>query len=191
MKVSVKGKKELLKTNFMHVAEYTLEQDVNGEKHEYTRQCMYRGNAVFIIPYDKEKQSVVMVKQSRIGAIIDGAEHYTLEFPAGIIDDGEEPIETAKRELLEETGLDAANIEQIYNAPIYTTVGGSNEKITYFFAEVDSDKVIKNGGETGEHEFIETEVIPVAELFDMAFKKQIIDNAATLISTLLLEKELA
>jgi 8-oxo-dGTP pyrophosphatase MutT (NUDIX family) len=50
----------------------------------------------------------VMVEQYR-----HGIEHICLEFPAGVIDDGEEVLTAARRELLEETGYDADHFERI------------------------------------------------------------------------------
>lgn len=190
MSVKIKNKDTLFNSNFMKIFEYTIEQNVDNKMIEYKRQLMYRGNAVFVIPYDEVKNSVIMIKQSRIGAIVDNISPYTLEFPAGIIDEGEEAIESAKRELKEETGLDTIAIEQIYKAPIYTTIGGSNETITYFLAKVDSSKVLKNGGETGENEYITTEEIAVETLFKSVLEKQEINNAATLISIFLLKEKL-
>lgn len=38
-------------------------------------------------------------------------ERYTIEFPAGMVDAGENPLDTASRELLEETGYEAGAIE--------------------------------------------------------------------------------
>lgn len=190
MKVKINNKERLLNTGFMKVDNCTIEQEIDGISIEYKRICMDRGNAVFIIPYDKERQSVVMVKQSRIGSIIDGVTDYIMEFPAGIIDDGEEAIETAKRELKEETGLDSTNITQLYGKSIYTSIGGSNEKITYFLAEVDSSKALKIAGEAGENEYIETAVIPVEKLFKMVFEEELLNTAATLISIFLLKEKL-
>ncbi len=188
MDPKIKSKEELYDAGFMKIDSYTIEQEMGDEVVEYKRQCMYRGHAVFVIPYDAKINSVVMVKQMRIGALING-EASTTEFPAGIIDDGEEAVETAKRELKEETGLDARSIEQIYKS-IYTTVGGSDENITYFLAEVDSSKTLPTCGEYGESEYIETEVISVDELLNRALKEQSLNTAATLISTLLLKEKL-
>jgi len=53
-----------------------------------------------------EDHRVLIVRQYR-----PAVEHDTLEFPSGLMDPGETPVETARRELLEETGYEAAGIE--------------------------------------------------------------------------------
>jgi ADP-ribose pyrophosphatase len=55
-----------------------------------------------------EDQQILVVRQYR-----PAVERYTLEFPSGIVDPGETPAETARRELLEETGYEAANVEDL------------------------------------------------------------------------------
>ena len=51
-------------------------------------------------------QRILAVRQYR-----PAVEQYTVEFPAGMVDAGENPLETARRELLEETGYEADKIE--------------------------------------------------------------------------------
>lgn len=189
--LKITKEESVVDTGFMKIKTHTVEENIDGDIKEYKRMCMYRGNAAFVIPYDKEKQCVIMVKQARIGSIVDGNDGYTLEFPAGIIDAGEVPIESATRELKEETGLDAINMEQIYKNPVYTTIGGSNEKITYFLAEVDSSQTLEIAGEEGGNEYIETEIIPVEDLFKKVFEEGSINTAATMISALLLKERLS
>ncbi len=55
-----------------------------------------------------EEQRILIVRQYR-----PAVERYTLELPSGLIDPGETPAETASRELLEETGYQAAAVENL------------------------------------------------------------------------------
>ncbi len=55
-----------------------------------------------------DDQQILIVRQYR-----PAVERYTLELPSGLVDPGETPAQTAHRELLEETGYDAANVEDL------------------------------------------------------------------------------
>lgn len=67
-----------------------------------------RGDAVVIIPVTKNNEFVAII-ESRPNI----EEGYAISFPAGMIDDDELDVDAAKRELLEETGFLATNIEKL------------------------------------------------------------------------------
>ena len=69
----------------------------NGKQKKF--DINYYRNSACVLPITKEGD-VVLVKQYRPGPVV-----VTLELPGGIIDPGEEPIESAARELVEETGF--------------------------------------------------------------------------------------
>ncbi len=71
---------------------------------------------------------IVLVKQHRHAIDAD-----IWEVPAGMIERGEPPIETARRELIEETGYRADSLRFLWS--IYTTPGFCDERIHFFVAE--------------------------------------------------------
>jgi ADP-ribose diphosphatase len=70
---------------------------------------------------------ILLLKQYRYAA-----DEFLYEIPAGRLDPGEEPIDCARRELMEETGCEAERIEHLYT--FYTTPGFTDEKIHAFMA---------------------------------------------------------
>lgn len=82
-----------------------------------------QADAVTIIVFSDDNEKILLQKEFRM-TIND----FVWSFPAGLIDDGESPIESARRELKEETGLDLIEILYI-QPPCYTSVGLSNEMI--------------------------------------------------------------
>lgn len=87
--------------------------------------------AVAVVPCIDD--DVVLIEQYRAAA-----DAYVLEIPAGKLDDPDhDKAETARRELLEETGLVAG--ELTWMTEIWTTVGFTDERITIFRADVVSE----------------------------------------------------
>src|ERR671915_372867 len=70
---------------------------------------------------------ILLLKQYRYAA-----EEFLYEIPAGRLDPGEEPLDCARRELMEETGCEAERIEHLYT--FYTTPGFTDERIHAFMA---------------------------------------------------------
>lgn len=100
---------------------------VELENQKYTkREIVEHKNASAILAVN-EKNEMFLVRQYR-----KAVEDFLYEVPAGIINIAEEPMECALRELTEETGYVAKNIEQIFE--FYTSPGFSNEKIFLFKA---------------------------------------------------------
>ena len=73
--------------------------------------------------YGEEKDKVVLIRQYRypLGG-------YCYEFPAGLVEDGEDMLEAATREMYEETGLTFTPVEAgSYSRPFFTTIGMTDE----------------------------------------------------------------
>ncbi len=102
--------------------------------------------------------NVVLVKQYRHGVC-----DVLLEFPGGVVEDGEDPIDGAKRELLEETGYQASDVIQI--AKLYPNPALQTNTLHCFLA-LDVEKVSEQKLDAGED--IEVQLMPLDELIKMA-----------------------
>lgn len=99
---------------------------------ETTREVVEHSGAVVILPITRDGR-IWFVEQFRYAI-----NETLLELPAGLIDPGEEPLETAQRELREEVGLAAGSLEQI--GLLYPSAGYSNEHV-YIFIATDCEEV--------------------------------------------------
>jgi ADP-ribose pyrophosphatase len=89
------------------------------------KEIVEHGAAVAIVPVGEGH--VTLVRQQRVAA---GGR--LLELPAGLLEDGESPLESARRELREETGLHGG--EWVEAAAVFTSPGFTDEKIHLFIA---------------------------------------------------------
>ena len=94
---------------------------------EHEREIVEHPGAVAVVAVDAER-SVTLVRQLR-----EPARKYLLELPAGTLEQGEQPLETARRELAEETGLTGGEWREL--AAFYTTPGFCRERMHLFVAE--------------------------------------------------------
>lgn len=111
------------------------------EKHPttgVTLEYLDKSNAVSFVLFDENLEKTLLVKQYRSGAKGD-----TYEICAGLIDNEEEPIKAALRELREETGYDKCDIEEIYELPhgLYVSPGYSTEKLYFFGSKLKSNNI--------------------------------------------------
>lgn len=144
------------------------------------RELIQRKRVVAVLAVDIKRESIILVEQFRIGLLEHAANPWLVEIPAGLIDDEESDAkESAKRELLEETGLEAKNLELALE--YWVSPGSSDEFVSLFYAEIDSTKVKNFSGNEEEHEDIRVLVKPFSEIFNET-KQGLITNALTLIA---------
>ena len=135
-------------------------ESVNGES---TREIVEHSGGAVVLPLLPNK-NVVMIRQFR-----KPIERDVLEIPAGKIEQGESPEETAFRELQEETGYMANNMTLL--TKMYPSVGYS-EEILYIYLATDLEP-----GETDfdENEDIDTYSYHIDDLYEMVMEGKIQD----------------
>ena len=134
------------------------------------REIVAHTGSVTIVAIDREGR-YVLVRQFR-----EAARKELLELPAGIIDEGEEPLETAQRELAEETGLRGGRWRELRQ--IHPSPGFVREPVTIFLAEdLEEGEPSPDAGED-----VELVRLPPAEL-EAALDE--LEDAKTLVGLLL------
>ena len=129
-----------------------------------TREIVHHHGGACILPVDADG-SVTMVRQFRYAF---GEEIW--ELPAGKLEPGEDPFESAKRELSEECGLSADNYIDL--GVVYPTVGYDSEKI-YLWA---ATGLHKSGQHLDAGEFLDVVRMPFAEALQKVLHGEIKDS---------------
>lgn len=135
-----------------------------------TREMVKHPGAVAIIPITNDGK-ILFVEQYR-----KPLEKSIVEIPAGKLEKGEEPIQTAVRELEEETGYTTATESLKFVDSFYTSPGFADEKM-YIYLTTDIEKLdIEVEGD--EDEFVELLELTLEEAF-MYMKEERIHDAKT------------
>ncbi len=152
-----------------------------GWSETFERELCVRGDAVGVLLYDPALQKFAMIEQIRIGVINRPQSPWLLELVAGMLDkDGEDKEDLARREALEESGLQVDQIEPVIE--YFCSPGGSTEFFTLFCGRVNLEGV--QGGVFGvdhENENIRLHVLPVDEVIGLLNSGHI-NNAMTIIA---------
>jgi ADP-ribose pyrophosphatase len=130
---------------------------------EKEKVIVHPSNAVAILPLNDDRCK--LLRQYRYAI-----DQYIYEAPAGTMEPGEDPLKTAHRELIEETGFSARTI--IQKGFIYTTPGYTDEKIYLFEAR---DLSPSREYEKDDDEIIEVVDIAIKDLAAMIHEGTIVD----------------
>ena len=136
--------------------------ELPNDKHTYFDIVSHPGGSV-IAAFNKNNE-VCILKQWRhaVGEFI-------WEFPAGCIDEGEEPLNAAKRELEEEAAIKANDWQSL--GKVFPTPGYSNEALHLFSARGLSQGTLN----LDEAEQLEAHWLPLNDVYKMAKKGEISD----------------
>lgn len=143
------------------------------------RELFVRHDAVCVLPYDPQRDCVVLIEQFRIGALDKSANPWLIELVAGLIDKDEQPEEVARREAVEEAGLELAELWPL--TQYYPSPGGSDERVHLYVGRCDSRGAGGVHGLEEEGEDIRVLVWSLDEAL-VALDDGRIDNAASIIA---------
>ena len=142
---------------------YQDTMEINGD-HTVIWDFIKHKGAAAVVPVCPDGK-ILMVRQYR-----NALERYTLEIPAGALDEADEPgINCAARELEEETGYRSEKLEWLIN--LRTTVAFCNEKIEVYVAR----DLIPSRQHLDEDEIIELKTYTIEELKEKIFSGEIED----------------
>jgi nudix-type nucleoside diphosphatase (YffH/AdpP family) len=164
-KIRIVGEK-ILSDDYYPLKKVTYEQrrDGGGDGgwQEQQREVYDSASGAAVLLYNRERRTVVLTRQFRIGARLNGHDGFLLEAAAGVLDDAP-PAERAKLEAREETGYELERLKPVME--LFVSPGATTERIHLFVAEYDPARRCGRGGGLPE----EGEDIQVVELdFDDA-----------------------
>jgi nudix-type nucleoside diphosphatase (YffH/AdpP family) len=173
-KVEIVGRTTLSK-GWTELSSYDIDYTASdGQTSRLKREIYHRTPAATILLYDPKRQTVVLVRQFRLAAHLNGDPGWMVETPAGLLD-GDEPEAAIRREAMEETGYRVGDIRFLFKA--YMAPGSVTEVVHFFAAVIDAaDRVSPGGGLADEHEDIEVIDVPLSEALAMIESGAIIDG---------------
>ena len=137
----------------------------DGEWQTMSREAYDRGNGAALLLFDPRRSTVVLTRQFRLPAFLNGCtDGLLIETCAGLLD-GDDPETCIRREAEEETGYRVRQPRKVFEA--YMSPGSVTEKLHLFVAEYEpGDRIRSGGGLEGEGEDIEVIEMPLAEALE-------------------------
>ncbi len=185
-KVSIEQKRYIFDDVFKVEEVLLRHEKFNGEmSNELRRISLERGDSVAVLVFNLTTNKIILISQFRYPSYKKG-NGWLIETIAGMVDPGEEPEESAGREVQEETGLNISTLEHI--ATFYPSPGGSSERIHLYYSEVSGEdaKYKRTGGLISEGEDIKAEEFLLEDALSMIKSGEIMD-AKTIIGMYWLE----
>lgn len=178
-------RRSLAYADFFSVEEYDIAfRRFSGETSQpLTRAAFVSGDAITLLPYDPQRDRVLIVEQFRAGPLGRGdAQPWLLEAIAGRIDGGETPEAAALREAREEAGIELSDLRLV--TQYYPTPGAKTEYLFGFLGLADlPDGAAGLGGLEGEGEDIRSHVLSFERAMELVGSGEI--NVGPLILLLL------
>ena len=147
----------------------------DGRLQVVSRETYDRGNGVALLPFNAARGTVILIRQFRFPAFVNGCpDGLLVEACAGLLD-GHDPAAAMRREAMEETGYAVASPRKVFEA--YMSPGSVTEKLHFFVAAYDdANRPGAGGGDEHEGEDIVVLELPLAEALAMIGRGEIQDG---------------
>ena len=159
----------------------------NGTWQTQTRESYDIGDAATVLPYDKTRDKVILIKQFRLPMFEWGYRQLLVEAIAGKLD-GDTPTDCIVKEAMEEAGVTVTNPRRISHC--FASPGAVKERVSMFLADYDSTAPrAQGGGHEAEGEDIIVMEMRLEEAFAMIASGEIVDmKTVALLQAAKLEK---
>jgi len=146
----------------------------DGVWQRQSRETYDRGNGATILLRDRKTGNVLLTRQFRMPAFVNGHDGMLIESPGGLLDDAT-PEERIRAEVEEETGYRVHRVEKIFEA--FMSPGSVTEKLYFYVGDYDSSMRVSDGGGVEEEgEEIETIEVPLQTAMQMIERGEIMDG---------------
>lgn len=145
----------------------------DGVWQRQSRETYDRGDGATILLFNRQRQKVVLTRQFRFPAFVNGHDGMLIEAAAGLLDNAS-PEERIRAEAEEETGYIVQNVQKVFEA--YMSPGSVTEKLHFFVGEYQADERVSNGGGVkAEGEDLEVLELPLADALRAVSQGTIVD----------------
>jgi nudix-type nucleoside diphosphatase (YffH/AdpP family) len=146
----------------------------DGRWQRQNRETYDRGNGAVLLPYDPVRRTVLLTRQFRYPAYVNGHDDLLIEAAAGLLDRAS-PEARIRAEVEEETGYHLGEVRKVFEA--FMSPGSVTEKLHFFVAEyAPAMRVGAGGGVEAEGEEIDVLDLPFDEAMAMAADGRIVDG---------------
>jgi nudix-type nucleoside diphosphatase (YffH/AdpP family) len=145
----------------------------DGQWQTQARETYDRGNGAAILLYNLAQRSVVLTRQFRYPAFVNGHDDLMVEVPAGVLD-AASPEDCIRAEAEQEAGYRVREPRKVFEA--FMSPGAVTERLHFFVAEYEpGDRIGDGGGLHDEGEDIEVFELPFDEAMAMLARGEIVD----------------
>jgi nudix-type nucleoside diphosphatase (YffH/AdpP family) len=152
----------------------------DGVEQAQIREVYDRGNGAAILLHDPQRGTIILTRQFRLPALLNGhPDGMLLEAPAGLLDD-DDPATAIRREAEEETGYRVTDVKEVFSAIM--SPGSVTERLHFFTAAYhEGQRVGAGGGHAGEGEDIEVVEVTLKDALAMIERGAIVDAKTILL----------